>query len=406
MYCNFRTLTLCFLCLFALEKKVSALSLREGNHATFTRIVIESDRGGLLLSKRPLGDQKIELTLKGGVCQDIKQHPKVRSKIIRLWTLKNLPNNQCRVTLLLYKKAALKRGFLLKRTSKYPARFVIDIAAHDGLPKDIPKATVKTVFFKSWQQEPPEKPRCITGIPLGGGDFLSPLLLEKPFRPTIVIDPGHGGHDPGSVSCRGHFEKHVTLAAAKIMGEELKKAGRYHVVLTRSKDSFVAKRERFAKARESQADFLISVHADSHPLKTLRGLTLYTLSAKASDAEAERLAKQENKSDFLENLPFTESLTKDVSNVLIDIAQRGSKNTALILAEKFHGCLQKKKVGKLMTLRSADLAVLKAPDTPSLLIELGYLSNEKDEKLVRSTEYQRKLAQALLEALDQYFAKA
>tara|TARA_R110002095_G_scaffold2288_1_gene9523 strand:- start:973 stop:2178 length:1206 start_codon:yes stop_codon:yes gene_type:complete len=394
-----------------------AFSLREGNHKTFTRVVLESNTGGHLLSKRSLNAKKIELTLKGGVCQDIKNHPKIRSKVIHFWTLKNLPKKQCKVTFFLYEKAALKRAFLLKKTSKYPARFVIDIASSGTLPKTITKANRSKVvsrpiletpapYLEIWQQDPPAKPAFMTGIPLGGGVFLQPHLLEKPFRPTIVIDPGHGGHDPGSISCRGHFEKHVTLAAAKILLADLKKAGRYHVLLTRDKDVFVAKRERFARARESQADFFISVHADSHPLKTLRGLSIYTLSAKASDAEAERLAKQENKSDFLEDLQFAENASLDVSNVLIDIAQRGSKNTALQLAKKLQHCLQENKIGKLMTLRSADLAVLKAPDTPSILIELGYLSNEKDEKLVRSIAYQKKLAQSLLEALDKYFSKA
>ncbi|HBN22084.1 MAG TPA: hypothetical protein DD412_02450 [Holosporales bacterium] len=414
-----RTLTLYFLCLFVTVEKANAFSLREGNHENFTRIVIESDRGGGLISKRALNEQTIEITLRAGLCRDIKNHPKIHSKIVRLWRLKNLPKGQCKVTISLRNKALLKRVFLLKKTSKYPARVVIDIAP-PTLPSKRPLKTItsktaplskptpeaaSTVTLETWQEEPPQKPDFMVGIPLGRGVFFHPQLYSKPFRPTIVIDPGHGGHDPGSVSCRGYFEKHVTLEAAKNISTELKKTGHYHVVLTRQKDVFVAKRERFAKARESQADFLISIHADSHPLKNLRGITIYTLSAKASDAEAERLAKQENKSEFLEDLQFTESATKDVSNVLIDIAQRGSKNTALQLAEKIHSCLGKNKVGKLMTLRSADLAVLKAPDTPSILIELGYLSNEKDEKLVRSVTYQKKLAQSLVEALGQYFDK-
>lgn len=414
-----KNLTLYFLCLFMTVGKVDAFALREGKHKNFTRVVIESDRGGGIISKRPLDEKTIEITLNGGLCRDIKNHPKIYSKVIRLWTLKGLPKSQCRVTLSLQNKSLLKRVFLLKKTTKYPARVVIDIAAltqqskrplKTVTPKIIPisKPTYEEPFavsFDDWQEEPPYKPAFMSGISLGEGVFFHPQLCVKPFRPTIVIDPGHGGHDPGSVSCRGHFEKHVTLEAAKNISAELKKTGRYHVVLTREKDEFVAKRVRFAKARESQADFLISIHADSHPLKTLRGVTIYTLSAKASDAEAERLAKKENKSEFLEDLQFTESTTKDVSNVLIDIAQRGSKNTALQLAEKIHSCLGKNKVGKLMTLRSADLAVLKAPDTPSILIELGYLSNEKDEKLVRSVTYQKKIAQSLVEALGHYFDK-
>ena len=414
-----RNLTLYFLCLFMTVERGNSFSLREGNHESFTRIVIESDRGGALISKRSLDEKTIEIMLKGGLCRDIKNHPKINSKIIRLWSLKSLEKGQCKVTISLRNKSLLKQVSLLEKTSKYPTGVVIDIgppipASALPLKKIVPKVipvskqspeATPALFFELWQEEPPQKPAFMAGIPIGGGVFFHPQLCSKPFRPTIVIDPGHGGHDPGSVSCRGYFEKNVTLQAAKTIFTELKKTGHYHVVLTRKKDVFVAKRERFAKARESQADFLISIHADSHPLKKLRGITIYTLSAKASDAEAARLAKQENKSEFLEDLQFTENSTKDVSNVLIDIAQRGSKNTALQLAKRIHTCLGKNKVGKLMTLRSADLAVLKAPDTPSILIELGYLSNEKDEKLVRSVTYQKKLAQSLVEALGQYFDK-
>ena len=440
MHLKGRLLALCFTCIFFHIQQAHPFSLREGKHKNFTRLVLENPKGLQLLSAKNSHAKKISLLLSGPICTTLKKKSKVTSRVVKTWSINLASQNQCPIDLSLYKPLHLKRAFILKK----PQRLVLDLSATtEPAAKTMRTATIRpstmpsttpsvkplaniilkgqrsttTSPTKSTMQkasnpvlkrlpeisfdfldfEPPEKPTT---------HLFHPFLLEKPFRPNIVIDAGHGGHDPGSISCRGNYEKNVTLKAAKNIAVELKKAGRYHVVLTRKRDIFVPKRKRFAIAREAKADFLISIHADNHPSKKLRGLTIYTLSAKASDKEADRLSKQENKSEFLEDLDFTANVTRDVSNVLIDIAQRASKNTALILAETFHKCLLEKKVGKLMTLRSADLAVLKAPDTPSILVELGFLSNVKDEKLVRTVQYQKKLAQALINALDKYFKKA
>ncbi len=256
---------------------------------------------------------------------------------------------------------------------------------------------------------PPQKPDfnldadATIGLLIDGKPLIIP---KKPTRPCIVIDAGHGGKDPGSISIRGRKEKHVALKAALVFAEELRKSGRYVVKLTRTRDVFVPVRQRFKVARQANADFFISIHADSHPSKQVRGLSIYTLSRKASDHEAQRLSQQENKAAYYENIALDdESLDGDLVDVITDIARSGSSRTALMLAKALHDDLTKAKLAKVMKLRSAGLKVLKAPEVPSILVELGFLSNQHDEVLVHSAKYHKNLAKSLIRALDRYYDK-
>lgn len=229
-----------------------------------------------------------------------------------------------------------------------------------------------------------------------------PLLLQKPYRPMIVIDAGHGGHDPGSVSCLKRYEKHVTLAAALKIAAELKASGRYHVKLTRQSDVFVPKRQRFDIARKANADFFISIHADNHPDPKMSGLSIYTLSKTATDKEAERLAQRENAAEFVSGFDLDVG-DQDVSSILIHLSQKDTKNVSLKIARALQEYIRAENFTKILNLRAADLAVLKAPDTPSLLIELGFLSNKTDEKRVHDVNFQKKVAILVVRALDNHF---
>lgn len=221
-------------------------------------------------------------------------------------------------------------------------------------------------------------------------------------KKVIVIDPGHGGVDPGAIGASGAHEKTIVLAAAKTLKRVLEKTGRYEVVLTRSRDRFLRLRERVAVSRAADADLFISVHADSIADKRLRGASIYTLSEQSSDKEAARLAEQENKSDIIAGMDFSEE-TPEVTNILIDLAQRETMNQSA----RFAGYLAKELRGAVHTHRRAHrfagFAVLKAPDVPSVLLELGYLSNPKEERMLRSPEFQNKVAVALQRGIDRYF---
>jgi N-acetylmuramoyl-L-alanine amidase len=229
-----------------------------------------------------------------------------------------------------------------------------------------------------------------------------PALPSPNGKRIIIIDPGHGGNDPGTISPRGYPEKNVTLAFAKEIHKMLNQTSRYQAVLTRSEDTGVALRDRYGIARELGANLFISLHADSNPHKDLKGFSVYTLSAIASDEESQKLATTENKADVLLGLDLTENCP-EISNILIDLAQRDTLNKSIYFAGCFLESALKGYKLPVSSPRHADFAVLKAPDIPSVLIELGYLSNSEDEARLIDKNYQKKIAQVLIKAIDNFF---
>ncbi|AWK86539.1 N-acetylmuramoyl-L-alanine amidase [Azospirillum thermophilum] len=231
----------------------------------------------------------------------------------------------------------------------------------------------------------------------------APRAPSKAEKPLIVLDPGHGGVDPGAIGVNGIHEKDITLAAAREAKRQLEASGRYRVLLTRDKDVFIRLRERVAIAREADADLFISLHADSIGSGSIRGLSIYTLSDKASDREAETLAAKENRADALAGLDL--SAENDlVATILIDLAQRDTRNHSKRFART-----ALEQLGREVKLipnkphRQAGFAVLTAPDIPSVLIEMGYLSSRQDVNLLTTPEHRERLGRALTRAVDAYF---
>ena len=220
--------------------------------------------------------------------------------------------------------------------------------------------------------------------------------------PMVYIDPGHGGPDPGTIGHDGAFEKNITLAVAQELQRQLVASGRYRVMLTRIDDRFVALRERFELARLDHADLFISLHADSSFVGDPRGASIYTLSETSSDAEAAALAAKENKADLIAGVDLSKQNVV-VTSILIDLAQRETKNLSARFAERLVEELRRVTLLLPNSHRYAGFAVLKAPDIPSVLIELGYLSNARDEALLLSAVHRAKLAAAMLRAIDGYF---
>lgn len=225
---------------------------------------------------------------------------------------------------------------------------------------------------------------------------------KTPGRKLVVIDPGHGGIDPGASSPSGTHEKDVVLDFANALKKALQDTDRYDVVLTRDTDEFLSLKRRVEVAREHQADLFIAIHADTVRGQDARGATIYTLSDKASDAEAEELAKKENRADIIGGVDL-EVENKEITNILIDLAQRESKNHAVLLSKKVVSQLKPLTLMTGKPMRSAGFVVLKAPDVPSVLLELGYLSSRQDEKLMTSPEWQARIAKAFAKAVDGYF---
>ncbi|KRE13899.1 hypothetical protein ASE63_17990 [Bosea sp. Root381] len=224
-------------------------------------------------------------------------------------------------------------------------------------------------------------------------------------RQTVVIDPGHGGIDPGAVVA-SITEKSVVLAFGTTLKEELEQSGRYRVLMTRDDDRFVPLAERVGIARAAGADLFISIHADSlTQAQEVRGATVYTGSERATDAEAARLAAKENQADAVAGLDASED-TQDVAGILMDLAKRETRTFSAVFArnlvEKLGGSVKMHKV----PLRSAGFRVLSAPDVPSVLIELGYMSSPKDAELLNSAEWRTKAVAAVATAVDGYFSAA
>ncbi|RMD90371.1 MAG: N-acetylmuramoyl-L-alanine amidase, partial [Alphaproteobacteria bacterium] len=221
-------------------------------------------------------------------------------------------------------------------------------------------------------------------------------------RRIIVVDAGHGGNDPGAPGVAGVPEKKITLDVAREAARQLEATGRYHALLTRDRDVYIGLRDRVAFARHHKADLFVSLHADSIKNRRVRGATVYTLSETASDAEAADLAARENKADILAGLDLDVE-APEVANILIDLAQRETMNYSARFANYLLPELKDRVVLRRNSHRFAGFVVLKAPDVPSVLVEMGYMSNRDDARFLGSARGRKEIAAALVAAVDRYF---
>jgi len=220
----------------------------------------------------------------------------------------------------------------------------------------------------------------------------------------IVIDPGHGGVDPGATGADGTYEKDLALAVAKELRTTLERSGKYTIVMTRDSDIFLSLKARVAVGRRAKADLFISLHADTARDDFVRGASVYTLSETASDREAETLAHEENQSDIIAGVDLSKE-SDIVTSILIDLAQRETKNSSVRFAQALVPELQRAGDIRQKSHRFAGFRVLKAPDVPSVLVELGYLSNRLDESAMNTNRWRRNMAGAITRALEHYFKR-
>lgn len=297
-----------------------------------------------------------------------------------------------RVVIDLADAAEVKNAFVLPATGGTPHRFVIDLErttkekfmAQAGPQFRIGKQTPPQVA----QAKPEEKTRPVK----------NPANAKK----VVMLDPGHGGVDPGAIGTSGIYEKIITLAAARQLKSRLEDTGRYKVFLTREKDVSIGLSKRRAMAHDVGADMFVSLHADSIANRSVRGLSVYTLSEKASDAEAAALADQENEADRIIGVDLSHE-TQEVRHILVDLAQRESMNLATRVAGRLIGQLKREAMVLRNGHRFARFAVLKSPDIPSVLIEMGYLSNKEEEVALKTESYRAKLMAAVVKGLDEHF---
>lgn len=244
--------------------------------------------------------------------------------------------------------------------------------------------------------------------------FLKSVRLEEVDKKTekntpaspqqfkIVIDPGHGGIDGGATGGRKVREKNVTLQFALKLRKALEQNPSFNVVLTRDNDSFIGLRDRVAIARKNRADLMISIHADSLRQKDIRGATVYTLSKEGSDELSRVLAKKQNRADLIAGLSIP-TTAPNVADILIDLTRRETEGFSVRFAKQMVQHLSKNMKLIHNPHRSADFFVLKAPEIPSILLELGYLSNREDERLMQSPKWQERAAASVTDAIIAFF---
>ena len=219
---------------------------------------------------------------------------------------------------------------------------------------------------------------------------------------TIAVDAGHGGADPGAIGANGVYEKDLTLPYARALKRALEAVPGYRVVLTRDRDEYIPLRRRIAIAREAGADLFVSLHADSLKNRATRGASVYTLSETASDKEAAALAAKENRSDVIAGVDLNRQ-NDEVTGILIDLSQRDTKNSSARYANLLLAEIRKSARVLKRSHRFAGFAVLKAPDVPSVLVELGYLSNHDEARFLSSASGRRTLVAAIVRATRAYF---
>jgi N-acetylmuramoyl-L-alanine amidase len=285
---------------------------------------------------------------------------------------------------------------VLEAANGQPARLVLELAAID-----------RAAFMQALSDAGTLRASVQPGTPAtpaGGTDADNAVAGDG--RPVVVIDPGHGGIDSGTQAASGEAEKDIVLEFSQALRKRLERTGKYRVVMTRGDDTFVPLGERVRIARRQQAALFVSIHADSLPRREgdAHGATIYTLAERASDAEAQRLADSENKADAIAGLDLAEE-PAEVADILLDLAQRETKTFshrfARLLMNEMKGVVRLHK----RPLKSAGFRVLKAPDVPSVLVELGYVSNKDDLQLLKSDDWRARSVGAVAQAVESYLGK-
>jgi N-acetylmuramoyl-L-alanine amidase len=281
----------------------------------------------------------------------------------------------------------VEKAFVIDPVDSQPARLVLDLVAidRDGFLRNI------ALENRPRRSEPPAK--------------IDRDARDADPRPLVVLDPGHGGLDSGTVAPTGDTEKTIVLEFTQQLRDKLEKSGKYRVAMTRTDDRFVPLADRVQLARSRQAALFLSIHADALPHRDseARGASIYTLSETASDAEAARLAEAENRADVIAGVDLSAE-PNDVADILIDLAQRETKAFSANLAHALAKELKATSRLHKHPLKSAGFRVLKAPDVPSVLIELGYVSSSQDLKYLLSDAWRSRAIDSIAQAITTFFA--
>lgn len=400
-------------------------NIRFGTHPDKTRMVLElsekvdfrvftlSNPWRLVIDMPPFGwdVSAVSTPVQSGV-GSIRQGP--------------LQSGVSRIVIDMVKPADIEAVFFIPRDGNLPDRLVVDFntvsadvysqqqrKVYGRLALDDEHAvdTKSQVVASAGAAAPPQadailpaKPSITPAVSPGGMVVPQKKPPELSFeKPLIILDAGHGGVDPGAVGASGLNEKDITLSMAKELKRQLENSGHYRVMLTRDRDTYLRLYQRIDFARRNKGDMFISLHADSIDKKGVHGASVYTLSENASDEQTERLAMRENRADLIAGVDLSAE-DEVVVNILVDLTMRDTMNQSKFFANTIVDVLNGNGIDMLENPhRYAGFAVLKAPDVPSILVEMGFMSNGAESKMLANPAFQQKMARAVMNSLDIYF---
>ncbi len=296
---------------------------------------------------------------------------------------------KARIVIDLTEPVKIDKSFVTDAANGQPARLVVD-----AVPTTRDEFLAATLAYRQSQGVAAAEKADRT---------LEAPSAKTDTRPVVVVDPGHGGIDSGARGRDGTMEKTIALSFANVFAEKLRNKG-YDVFLTRTDDSYVSLGDRIIFARDHDADLFVSIHANSFLGDAVRGATVYTPSDEASDKMAEEMAASENQSDALAGIDVDGADSDQVKDILLDLTRRETRNFGVVFARHLVDEMGKTTEMFKVPHQEATFKVLEAPDVPSALVELGYLSNAKDEKLLKSPQWQEKTANSMVNAVDDFFA--
>jgi N-acetylmuramoyl-L-alanine amidase len=295
-----------------------------------------------------------------------------------------ITRGQSRIVLDVTGPVEVANYFVTEPEAGQPARLVLDLVS-----------TSREAFLAdalAYQQS--RNPAVTAPVGPGGDDG----------RLVVVIDPGHGGIDPGAIGVHNAHEKNIVLAFSLELAAQLRATGHYEVILTREDDTFLTLTDRVELARAVDADIFLSIHADAYPQQSaVRGAAIFTLSERASNQMVADIAARENLADVLAGVNIV-GATDEVADILLDFMRRETKNFSILLARNIVEQLRGSTGLAPYPQQEADFMVLKAPDVPSVLIELGFLTNSQDEALLQTPDWQRTTASSIVAAVNRFFA--
>ena len=395
----------------ASEARPAIKGARVGQHADSTRFVLDLSENTAFRIFTLAKPYRLVLDLPGAGWEFYQKSLMLHQGLVESVRFGQFQAETARIVVDLNAPARVNRAFILPPGKSQDFRLVIDIgevASNSFQPSSL--SSVKAAEMVASVQQPrserkAESAEIIDDTVLA---LVLPPNIPKPssgrnFRARlIVIDAGHGGADPGAIAGTDIYEKNITLAAARALQVLLNEFG-HKTVLSRSSDIYLSLAERAQGAQDRDADLFISLHADKHSNSKIRGASVYTLSEKASDAETEALAHRENEVDALFDVNFSQEYDEELRKILISLVQR----TTMTCSAKFAGELipELGKSTKLLgrTHRFAGFRVLKAPKVPSVLVEMGFLSNKSDRRMLLSEKGRYALMNRVAGAIDSYF---